>query len=99
MAETSLKQLTAVIAKAKVVIAPDSGPAHIATTQGTPVIGLYAHIVTRMRTGPYNSLEHVVSVYSDVVLEQHGQAAEKLPWGIRVKGSDLMQRIKVNGCD
>ncbi|MGC9494312.1 glycosyltransferase family 9 protein [Vibrio genomosp. F10] len=93
--KTSLKQLTAVIAKASAVIAPDSGPAHIATTQGTPVVGLYAHSNPR-RTGPYNSLDHVVSVYDDVAAEQHGQSVDTLPWGTRVKGSDLMQRIEVH---
>ena len=37
--KTSLKQLTAVIKEARLILAPDSGPAHIATTQGVPVIG------------------------------------------------------------
>src|SRR5690606_6145502 len=41
--QTSLKQLAAVLQQAVLVLAPDSGPAHIATTQGTPVLGLYAH--------------------------------------------------------
>ena len=54
--KTSLKQLTAVLRHASVVLAPDSGPAHLATTQSTPVVGLYAHSDPR-RTGPYNSLE------------------------------------------
>ncbi len=89
---TSLKQLTAVIGKSSVVIAPDSGPAHIATTQGVPVIGLYAHS-NPMRTGPYHSLDSVVSVYEQVAEEQHGKAVDELPWGTRVKGKDLMALI------
>lgn len=92
--KTTLKQLTAVLAKAKVVIAPDSGPAHIATTQGTPVIGLYAHSNPN-RTGPYNSLEHTVSVYEQVAFDQYGKPVADLPWGARVKGKDLMSRITV----
>ncbi|MDR9828548.1 glycosyltransferase family 9 protein [Vibrio sp. FNV 38] len=90
--QTSLKQLCAVLAHAKVVIAPDSGPAHLATTQGTPVIGLYAHSNPK-RTGPYHSLEHTVSVYENIVQEQFGQSSEQLKWGTRIKGSHLMQRI------
>ncbi|GAM70243.1 ADP-heptose-lipooligosaccharide heptosyltransferase II [Vibrio sp. JCM 19236] len=37
--KTSLKQLTALLDHATVVLAPDSGPAHLATTQSTPVVG------------------------------------------------------------
>ena len=44
------------------MLAPDSGPAHMATTQGTPVIGLYAHSNPK-RTGPYLSLDTTVSVF------------------------------------
>ncbi|MCK6263267.1 glycosyltransferase family 9 protein [Vibrio sp. ZSDE26] len=92
--KTSLKQLTAVLKKAEVVIAPDSGPAHIATTQGTPVIGLYAHSNPH-RTGPYNSLGYTVSVYKQVAEEQYGEPLENVHWGARVKGSDLMQKIEL----
>ena len=92
--QTNLKQLTAVLSKAEVVIAPDSGPAHIATTQGTPVIGLYAHS-NPLRTGPYNSLSYVVSVYDQFAEAQYGKAVSELPWGARVKGTDLMSSVSV----
>ncbi|CAM4280442.1 glycosyltransferase family 9 protein [Vibrio agarivorans] len=90
--KTNLKSLCVVLRDAQVVIAPDSGPAHLATTQGTPVIGLYAHSNPK-RTGPYNSLNWVVSVYEEVVLEQHGKPSKELAWGTRVKGEELMARI------
>ncbi|HFQ5298930.1 TPA: glycosyltransferase family 9 protein [Vibrio vulnificus] len=93
--KTNLKQLTAVLSKAAVVLAPDSGPAHIATTQGTPVIGLYGHSNPK-RTGPYNNLTEVVSVYEQFIVEQHGKAAETLPWSTRVKGDHIMQAITVS---
>ena len=92
--QTTLKQLLALLAQASCVIAPDTGPAHMATTVGTPVIGLYAHSNPR-RTGPYNDLEHVVSVYDDVIHEQTGKHWDQLSWGKRAKGEDLMQRISV----
>ncbi|MGR5120667.1 glycosyltransferase family 9 protein [Vibrio astriarenae] len=92
---TTLKQLCVVLKNAQCVIAPDSGPAHMATTQGTPVIGLYAHSNPH-RTGPYNSLDTVVSVYDEVALEQFGKRPEELKWGARVKGSDLMSRISTD---
>lgn len=90
--QTSLKQLAATLGQCQLVLAPDSGPAHIATTQGTPVIGLYAHSNPK-RTGPYNNIADVVSVYEHFAEQQHGQPAEQLPWSKRAKGADLMQAI------
>lgn len=93
--QTSLKQLTAVLKKSAVVIAPDSGPAHIATTQGTPVIGLYGHSNPK-RTGPYNSLPYVVSVYEHHVTQQQNKSIDNLKWSTRVKGDHVMQDITLD---
>lgn len=92
--KTNLKQLTAVLKLAKLVLAPDSGPAHIATTQSTPVIGLYGHSNPR-RTGPYNDLDHIVSVYEQHALKQHNKPVEQLAWSTRVKGEHVMTDIQV----
>lgn len=92
--ETSLKQLTAILGEAKLVLAPDSGPAHIATTQGTPVLGLYAHSNPK-RTGPYFNIDDVVSVYEKNVTEQQGKPLHELAWSTRAKGADLMQQISL----
>lgn len=92
--ETSLKDLLAILQGAKLVIAPDTGPAHMATTVDTPVIGLYAHS-NPLRTGPYNSQDLVVSVYDKVIEEQRGKPWQELPWGVRAKGTDLMPQISV----
>ncbi len=89
--KTSLLQLLAILKQASVVLAPDTGPAHMAVTQGTPVIGLYAHS-NPGRTGPYTSLGSVVSVYDDVIRQQK---QGKIPWGTRAKGEHLMQLIEV----
>lgn len=92
--KTTLTQMLAVLNQAEVVIAPDTGPAHMATTQGTPVIGLYAHSNPR-RTGPYLSIEQTASVYDELALEQFGKPWQALPWGKRVKGKSLMQKISL----
>lgn len=76
------------------VVAPDTGPAHMATTVGTPVIGLYAHSNPR-RTGPYHDLDKVVSVYDEVIAEQTDKSWQRLPWGKRAKGNELMACITV----
>lgn len=92
--KTSLKQLAAVLGACKLVIAPDSGPAHIATTQYTPVLGLYAHSNPK-RTGPYNNVNDVVSVYEQAVEQQQGKPADTLPWSTRAKGEHLMANISL----
>jgi len=91
--KTSLKQLTATLKQAQIVLAPDSGPAHIATTQGTTVIGLYGHS-NPLRTGPYLSQDNVVSVYEKHVELQHNKPLSELPWSARAKGEHIMQDIQ-----
>ena len=92
--KTSLKQLTALISMADLVIAPDSGPAHLATTQGTAVIGLYAYH-NPLRTGPYNNLANIVSVYEQNVLKEFGKPTTSLPWATKLSGKNLMAEIQV----
>ncbi|WP_333473854.1 glycosyltransferase family 9 protein [Alteromonas sp. PRIM-21] len=93
--QTTLHQLLMLLKHAHLVIAPDTGPAHMATTVGTPVIGLYAHSNPR-RTGPYNNLERLVSIYDECIEEQKGKPWSALPWGTRAKGSQLMEKITVD---
>ena len=90
--KTSLTQLLAILKQASIVLAPDTGPAHMAVTQGTAVIGLYAHSNPR-RTGPYLSLDNVVSVYDEAIALQH---KNKVAWGTRAKGSQIMGMITVD---
>ena len=90
--KTSLKELLCVLEQASLVIAPDTGPAHMAVTVGTPVIGLYAHS-NPARTGPYLYQDYVLEVYHQNLKKQYGKTADKLPWGRRVKGVNLMEQI------
>ncbi len=93
--QSSLKQLLALLAQADIVIAPDTGPAHMAITQGTPVIGLYAHS-NPARTGPYTCQHYVVEVYHQHLKAQYEKTAEQLKWGTRVKGENLMADISTD---
>ncbi|WP_233114493.1 glycosyltransferase family 9 protein, partial [Aggregatibacter actinomycetemcomitans] len=90
----TLTELTALIREVDLVISPDSGPAHIATTQGTPVIGLYAYH-NPLRTGPYCNLTNVVSVYEQNVQQEYGKPSSQLPWATKLKGKNLMAQIDV----
>ena len=50
---TSLPQLAAVLAGAEVVVAPNTGAAHLAAAVGTPVVSLFAPVVPAARWAPY----------------------------------------------
>ncbi|MFK7885698.1 MAG: glycosyltransferase family 9 protein [Gammaproteobacteria bacterium] len=93
--QTSLTQLMALVDRAGVVLSPDSGPAHMATATGTPVIGLYA-TSNRWRTGPYLSQEWVVDRYPDAVTRALGKPVTQLPWGYRVRSPYAMDLITVD---
>ncbi len=92
--ETNLKQLLALIAAADVLVCPDSGPAHMATTVGTPVIGLYA-TSNPDRTGPYLSRHLTINAYADAVGRFLGKSVSDLRWGQRVRDPGAMGLIRV----
>ncbi|MFL6115616.1 MAG: glycosyltransferase family 9 protein [Catenulispora sp.] len=50
---TSLAELAAVLSGAQVVVAPNTGPAHLAAAAGTPVVSLFAPVVPPARWAPY----------------------------------------------
>jgi heptosyltransferase I len=93
--KTSLKQLLAVLARATVLVCPDSGPAHMATTVGTPVVGLYA-TSNPNRTGPYFSRQWVVNKYPEAVMAEFGRTVGQMPWGGRVRNPRAMELIRVD---
>ena len=91
--QSSLKQMLALLDKADLVVAPDTGPAHMANAVNTPVIGLYAHHNPE-RTGPYQYRQYVVSAYEDAIQAETGKSAAQLSWRARVKDKNAMQRIQ-----
>lgn len=92
--KTTLLQLLAFLKLAHIVIAPDTGPAHMAVTVGTPVVGLYAHS-NPLRTGPYVYQKYVVSYYAQAIMKEYKQAVNDVPWGTRAKGEQLMTEISL----
>lgn len=93
--QTRLKELFAILEAADLLICPDSGPAHMATAAGTPVIGLYA-TSNRHRTGPYFSQQLVVDQYPEAVRQEFGRPVESLRWGERVRNPGAMDLIRVD---
>jgi len=92
--KTSLKQLAALLESAALVICPDSGPAHMATAFGTPVLGLYA-TSNPERTGPFASRELTVNRYPDAALKYLCKPVEEMRWGERVRHPDAMELISI----
>jgi heptosyltransferase I len=92
--ETNPKQLAAILAKAKVLVAPDTGPVHIATAVDTPVVGLYA-VASPELSGPYHSQNLVVNRFPDAVRTILGKDPDEVPWKTRVKSSRAMELITV----
>jgi len=90
----TLPQLLALLARARVLLCPDSGPAHMATMVGTPVIGLYA--ATRLaRSGPYLSRQWCVDRYQLAARRFRGRDAADLPWHEKIECPGVMDLIEV----
>lgn len=92
--KTSLKELFALIGRASALISPDSGPVHMGTAAGTPVIGLFA-TTNPDRAGPYLSRQWEVNRYPDAVARYIGEPVRSLRWGTRVRVPEAMDLVTV----
>jgi heptosyltransferase I len=92
--EDTLPQLLALLARATVLVSPDSGPVHMATMVGTPVIGLYA-ATNPARTGPYLSRNWCVNAYPLAAERFRGRSEEDLPWTTKLELPGVMDLIEV----
>jgi len=93
--KTSLKELLALIEASDLLICPDSGPAHMATAVGTPVIGLYA-TSNPARSGPYLSQHLTVDVYNEAAEKYLDRPIDQLKWGQRVRNPAAMELIQLD---
>jgi heptosyltransferase I len=59
--KTSLRELVALLERAELVIANDSGPMHIAAALGKPLVSVFGP-TNAVRTGPWGRMESVISV-------------------------------------
>jgi heptosyltransferase I len=89
----TITQSVALLKQAAVVISPDSGPAHLASAVGTPVIGLYAATPSK-RSGPYNSIELCVDKYTEAAQKYRHKTVSELRWGQRIEFPGVMDLIE-----
>jgi heptosyltransferase I len=92
--KTSLKELFALLGRATALVSPDSGPIHMGTAAGIPVIGIYA-TTNPDRAGPYLSQRWRVDRYPDALQKFDGLTPETAPWGTRVRDPKAMECITV----
>jgi heptosyltransferase I len=92
IAKDTLVQLLATLERATVLLTPDSGPAHMATAVGTPVIGLYA-ATNPARSGPYLSRQWCVDKYDVAARRLLGKPAAELPWTTKIEKPGVMDLI------
>ncbi len=90
--QTTLGELYALLSQARLLIAPDTGPAHIANLAGTPVVGLYASS-NPLRTGPYRFQNFVVNAYPNALQTYMGKTINQVKWGQRVRHPEVMNLI------
>ena len=91
---TKHKQIAALLGEVDCLIAPDTGPAHIAVAMHTPVIGLYA-VARSGLSGPYQAPSYTVDAYPLAVEKYLGKPFSEAGWHERVHHADAMDLITV----
>lgn len=91
----TLKQLPALLARADLLVTPDSGPMHIANAMGTKVLGLHA-ASNPLRSGAYSDVRYSVDRYDDAARKFLGKPASELKWGTKIEFDDVMDLVTVD---
>jgi lipopolysaccharide heptosyltransferase I len=89
--KTDLRQLVALLERADLVIANDTGPMHIASAMGKPLVTIFGP-TNPVRTGPFGRMESVVRV--DIpcspCYSRRCSHTSCMKW---VKGEDVMEEV------
>ena len=93
--QDTLLDFLATLQRATALVSPDSGPAHMATTVGTPVVGLYA-ATNPQRSGPYYSRQWCVDRYEKAATRFLNRSASRLPWTEKIERPGVMDLIEVD---
>jgi heptosyltransferase I len=93
--KTKLKQLLAVIDLADILLCPDTGPSHMATAVGTPVVALHA-VTSANVSGPYLYRDLSVDYYPQAVKTILKKTLQTTTWGTHAHGSQTMALVPVS---
>lgn len=91
----TLKQLPALLARADLLVTPDSGPMHIANAMGSKVLGLHA-ATNPERSGPYSDRRFCVNRYDDAARKYRGMPGSGLKWGTKIEVDGVMDLVTVD---
>lgn len=91
----TLKKLLALLARAQLLLTPDSGPMHMANAVGTKVLGLHA-ASNPNRSGPYSDRRWCVDKYDAAARKFLGKPASEIPWGAKIEKPGVMDLISVD---
>ena len=84
---TTLKQLLALFERGRLLVSPDSGPAHMASAAGITTISLHAATDPR-RSGAYRSRELCVDYFAEAAARYRNATPDELPWGTRIEDDE-----------
>ncbi len=90
----TLKQSAAFLERVDLLLAPDTGPMHIANAMGTDVLGLHA-ASNPARSGAYSDLSWTADRYDDAARKFRGKPASELPWGTKLEYDGVMDLVTV----
>ena len=90
----TLRQLAALLGQCDLLLAPDTGPMHIATAMGTDVLGLHAASNPR-RSGPYYSGRWCVDQYDSAARKYLKRSADQIRWGTKIEHPGVMDLITI----
>ncbi|KTD64384.1 glycosyltransferase family 9 protein [Legionella spiritensis] len=93
--KTKPKQLLAVISLSQLMLCPDTGPSHMATAVGTPVVALHA-VTSSEVSGPYLFRNLAVDCYPQAVVQVLKQTEQTNVWGTHAHGKDTMHLVTVD---
>lgn len=92
--KTTLKTLLALVKHSQAVIAPDSGPVHMAVAFQKPAIGLYV-TSDPARSGPWRQNDWVINYYPQALKKYLDKTIDQVSFGQRVRDPEAMNIIPV----
>lgn len=85
--QTNLKQLLALFEHGRILLTPDSGPAHMANATDIATISLHAATDPR-RSGAYRSRELCVDYFAEAASRYRDSTPDGLKWGTRIENDE-----------
>ena len=89
---TNLKQLLALFERGRLLVTPDSGPAHMANATDITTISLHAATDPR-RSGAYRSRRFCVDYFAEAAAHYRNATPDTVKWGARIEDDDQVMAL------